>query len=122
MHALRLPALLAVLLALFLAACGGGGAVDLAPPSISGRVIVVQDPTQPTVTTTYTFSSSTYTATGGDSGTYNYSKIGGTTTKANLLITSSFTTPSSYVLTFTSTGGGTYVDNNTSATSTFTFH
>jgi len=123
MPALRYPALVALLFAFLLAGCGGGGKpfTDLAPLAISGHTIVIQDPVQPTVQTTYTFSASTYTATGGDSGTYSYAKIAGTTTKANLVITSSFNPALSFVLTFTTTGGGTYVDQS-SATSTFTYN
>jgi hypothetical protein len=123
MSVLRLPAFAALLLAFLLAGCGGGGKpfTDLAPLSVNGRTIVIQDPTQPLIQTSYVFGASTYTATGGDSGTYSYAKIPGTTTQANLVITSSFNPALSFVLTFTTTGGGTYVDQS-SATSTFTIN
>jgi hypothetical protein len=109
---------------LLFAACGGGGSTpstDLAPVSIASRTIVVQDPTQSAVTTTYTFTTSNYTSPTGDTGTYTYAKIGGTTTQATLHVNSSVTVPLTYVLTFTSTSGGTYVDQS-SASSTFTIH
>ncbi|QYM78926.1 hypothetical protein K0B96_16725 [Horticoccus luteus] len=113
---------LAFVLTMFVAACGGGGGgggtpptppppvPDLAPASIANHTIVIADPDQPTVTSTYAFSASTYTSPGGDSGTYSYGKVAGTTTQAQLQIASTFNPVRTYTLTFTSSAGGTYVD------------
>lgn len=111
----------ALLIAMFVAACGGGGGgsspppplpvvPDLAPSTIANRTIILTDPDQPTIKSTYVFGASTYTSPGGDSGSYSYSKVAGTTTQAQLQIASTFNPVRTYTLTFTSSSGGTYVD------------
>lgn len=111
----------ALVLALLVAACGGGGGggtppspppvvPDLAPASIANRTIILVDPDQPTIKSTYVFGASTYTSPGGDSGSYSYGKVAGTTTQAQLQIASTFNPARTYTLTFTSSAGGTYVD------------
>ena len=113
--------LLFTVFALVLTGCGGGGGggsppsppppvPDLAPASIVGKTIVFIDPDQPSVKTTYVFSASTYSTPSGDSGSYTYAKVANTTTKATLQIVSAFVPARSYQLTFTSSSGGTYVD------------
>lgn len=117
-------ALVSLSLGFLLLGCGGGGSTpaDWAPASINARVITIRDPHITTITTTYNFAPATYGASpGGDSGSYTYAKIAGTSTQATLVLNSNFNSPptSSYTLTFTSPSGGTYVDNN-SYSSTFT--
>lgn len=125
-----LPAFVSLILmaGLLLTGCGGGGGAptpppappaDLAPASISGRSLTFTDPDQGSVRTTYTFSGNTFTAPNSNSGTYTYTKIAGTTTQATLVINSSFAPPLTYTLTFSSSGGGTYVD-QVGKSSTFT--
>ena len=105
-----------------LSGCGGKSSRgDFAPTSINGKTLTFTDPSLPGVTTAYTFTTTTYTATGGDSGTYTYTKTIGTTTQATLVITSSFLPAVTENLTFTSYGGGTYVD-SLSQSSTFTIN
>ena len=126
-----LPLVLAAAAGLFLlAACGGGGGgsgggapsagPQLAPSSIAGRTLTFVDPDTPAVTQAFSYSSTTYTSAGGDAGSYTYGKTGGTSDQARLQMVSSFSATLTYQLTFTSTLGGTYIDLNTSKTSTFT--
>lgn len=98
---------------------GGGGTPDLAPANVTSRTLVVADPNLPGVSTTFVFAATAYTSPGGDSGTYTYAKIPNTTTQATLAVNSSFQPARSYTLTFTSAGGGTYVD-QLAHSSTFT--
>lgn len=113
--------LLFTVFALVFGGCGGGGGggspvitppavPDLAPASIFGKTLVFVDPDQPSVKTTYAFSASTYSTPTGDSGSYSYAKVANTTTQATLQLVSSFVPARSYQLTFTSSNGGTYVD------------
>ena len=97
--------------------CGGGGGSpapvstpNLAPSSVSGHSMMFTDPDQPQITTTYTFTASAYTSPTGDSGSYTYSTVAGTTNQASLQVVSVFSTTASYSLTFTSYTGGTYRD------------
>lgn len=113
---------LLMVFALCFAACGGGGGgggspvvtpppvPDLAPATVEGRTLVFTDPDQPTVKTTYAFTATTFSSPGGDSGSFTYAKVANTTTQAKLQIASVFVPARSYQLTFTSSSGGTYVD------------
>jgi hypothetical protein len=92
---------------------------DLAPSTIEGRTLVFTDPDQPTVKNTYSFTATTFSSPGGDSGSYTYAKIANTTTQARLQLSSVFVPARTYQLTFTSSSGGTYVD-QVGKSSTFT--
>jgi hypothetical protein len=92
----------------------------LAPASISGKTFKIADPDQPEIRRSFVFEAATYTSPSGDSGSYTYAKTAGTTTQARLQITSAFSAALTYQLTFTSTTGGTYVDQSTK-TGTFTY-
>ena len=126
----RVNALFAVIFTMFaLTGCGGGGGgstptppvtPDLAPTSINGHSIVITDPDQTQITTTYKFDSATYSSPGGDSGNYTWSKTSGSTTKGTLQLTSVFTSTKTFNLTFTSSTGGTYVDQS-NKNGTFTY-
>jgi hypothetical protein len=118
-----LPAVFAIAILQFVTACGGGGGSggggggapapnvpDLAPASIITRSMTITDPDQSAIRTTYTFDVSTYTSPSGDSGAYSYTKTTGSTTQARLQLVSQFAPVLNYNLTFTSSNGGTYVD------------
>jgi hypothetical protein len=124
------PLLAALLLSGFAvtaAGCGGGGGSspapvapnNLAPSSISGHTLTFVDPDQSQFTTAYVFSSATYTSPNGDSGSYTYAPVTSTTTQATLKLVSTFSPALTYNLTFTSSSGGTYV-NQVSKSGTFT--
>ena len=83
---------------------------DLAPATIISKTIVITDPDQPQIRNTYTFDVSTYTSPSGDSGAYTYSKVTGSTVAARLQLVSQFAPVLNYTLTYTSSAGGTYVD------------
>jgi hypothetical protein len=111
-------------LGIFFSGCGGGSssqppAPNLAPSSISGKTITVVDPDQSQFTTAYVFTAANYTSPSGDSGSYTYVTVTNTTTQATLKIASSFSPALTYNLTFTSSSGGTYV-NQVGKSSTFT--
>jgi len=117
--AIRVFSLLAVLFStLAFSGCGGGGGTtptppvtpDLAPSSISSHQIVITDPDQSQVTTTYKFDTTTYSTPTGDSGNYTWTKTSGSTTQGTLQLLSVFTSTKTYKLTFTTSTGGTYVD------------
>jgi hypothetical protein len=93
---------------------------DLAPSSIAGHKLTFTDPDQSSVTTTYSFDSINFSTQSGDSGSYSYSKVAGTTTKSNLQLVSVFTSTKTYQLTFTTSTGGTYVDQS-NKTANFTY-
>lgn len=115
-----IPAFLALAALQFVTGCGGGGGggssapvipvPDLAPSSIINRTITITDPDQAQVQTKYTFDISTYTSPSGDSGSYSYNKVSGSTTQARLQLVSLFAPVLNYQLTFTSSAGGTYID------------
>jgi len=108
--------------------CGGGSSPapapavsnNLAPNSISGHTMVFVDPEQSQFSTTFVFTGGNYTSPSGDSGSFTYVPVTGTTTQATLKIVSSFSPALTYNLTFTSASGGTYI-NQTSQTGTFTY-
>lgn len=83
---------------------------DLAPSSIINRTITITDPDQSQIQTKYTFDVSTYNSPSGDSGSYSYTKVNGSTTQARLQLISLFAPVLNYQLNFTSSAGGTYVD------------
>ena len=117
-----LPAAFAIAILQFFTACGGGGGSgggggapapnvpDLAPASIITRSMTITDSDQSAIRTTYTFDLSTYTSPSGDSGAYSSTKTTGSTTQVRLHLVSQFAPVLNYNLTFTSTSGGTYVD------------
>lgn len=116
---------------MFLTACGGGGGggssppppvtvPDLAPSSITNHTLTFADPDQATVKMSYTFDGTNYTSPSGDSGSYTYGKTSGTTTKAQLKLVSVFSQTLTYDMTFTSSAGGSYTDQN-AKTGTFTY-
>lgn len=82
--------------------------------------MVFTDPDQSQVTTTYKFDTTTYSSPSGDSGNYTWSKTSGTTTQGTLQLVSVFTSTKTYKLTYTTSTGGTYVDQS-NKTGNFTY-
>ncbi len=82
--------------------------------------MVFTDPDQSQITTTCKFDTTTYSTPTGDSGNYSWAKTAGTTTQGTLQLMSVFAPAKTYKLTFTSSTGGTYVDQS-NKTANFTY-
>ncbi len=117
----------------FCSGCGGGGGgggssapsapppsdANLAPVALTGLTVTFQDPDIGSLRSTYTFTAANYTSPSGDAGSYYYVRAS-TVNQASLVLNTSFATVLRYQMFFTSHANGTYIDNDTGKTSTFT--